>query len=132
MEVESITAWKEQFEAQIKKRDEEAEEGFQKLQEEGEQELSELKEKRTQAIEDNFNNCRSTEEAFVAARDDTDPGNAWKRLAELVDFSSKAYKGQSDISRMRTLLLQLKQNGLAASPTNDADADADEDEEEAE
>jgi len=42
----------------------------------------------------------------------TQPGQEWDKISKLCDFNPKANKNQKDISRMRTILLQLKQQPL--------------------
>lgn len=39
-------------------------------------------------------------------------GHEWERIAKLCDFNTKFNKGTKDVSRMRALLLQLKQQPL--------------------
>ena len=38
------------------------------------------------------------------------PGSEWERVNKLVDFNTKANKNTKDMSRMRSIMLQLKQN----------------------
>ncbi len=40
------------------------------------------------------------------------PGKEWERLASLCDFNPKTNKSSKDLSRMRSLLLMLKQQPL--------------------
>ncbi|EGD78889.1 hypothetical protein PTSG_01865 [Salpingoeca rosetta] len=111
-EPESIQRWREEFEERIKEKDAKAEEDNQALKEEGTQELEGLHDTHKQLIEDNLQKNKDDEEAFINARDDTNPDNAWQRVAALVDFSTKANRNQRDVARMRSVLLQLKQHGL--------------------
>ena len=55
---------------------------------------------------------REAEAAFVQERDDTVPGHEWERICRLCEFNPKAARNQKDVSRMRSILLQLKQAPL--------------------
>nr|CAI5850920.1 unnamed protein product [Callosobruchus analis] len=53
---------------------------------------------------------RNAEKQFVAEDDDLEPGTEWERIAKLCDFNPKAKQGSKDVSRMRSIILQMKQN----------------------
>lgn len=53
---------------------------------------------------------RAEEKGFVAQMDPIEPGTEWERVHKLCEFNSKNSKNQTDLSRMRSILLQLKQN----------------------
>lgn len=55
--------------------------------------------------------CRESEEIFVKERDECDPGHEWERICRMCDFNPKTAKNQKDVSRMRSILLHLKQDG---------------------
>ena len=42
----------------------------------------------------------------------TKPGNEWTKVARLCDFNPKVNKNTKDVSRMRSILLRLKQEPL--------------------
>ena len=52
---------------------------------------------------------------FVAEVNDIKPGTEWERVNKLVDFNSKHSKSTKDTTRMKSIMLQLKQNGKAAA-----------------
>ncbi|XP_048827505.1 clathrin light chain A-like isoform X1 [Brienomyrus brachyistius] len=55
---------------------------------------------------------QAAEEATAAAEigdDNTDPGTEWQRVARLCDFSPKSSKQSKDVSRMRSVLISLKE-----------------------
>lgn len=56
--------------------------------------------------------CRAAEEAFIEERDEDIPGHEWERVARLCDFNPKNSRATKDVSRMRSIFLQLKQNPL--------------------
>ena len=47
---------------------------------------------------------------FVAEVNDIKPGTEWERVNKLVDFNSKNSKGTKDTTRMKSIMLQLKQS----------------------
>lgn len=55
---------------------------------------------------------RNAEKQFVAETDEIEPGTEWERIAKLCDFNPKSNKSSRDVSRMRSIILQLKQNPL--------------------
>jgi len=59
--------------------------------------------------------CRENEDAFVQQRDERKPGGEWERVCRLCDFNPKSSRNSKDITRMRSILLQLKQAPTAAS-----------------
>ena len=59
--------------------------------------------------------CRENEDAFVQQRDERKPGGEWERVCRLCDFNPKSSRNCKDITRMRSILLQLKQAPAAAS-----------------
>uniref|UniRef100_A0A8D3CZG8 Clathrin light chain n=1 Tax=Scophthalmus maximus TaxID=52904 RepID=A0A8D3CZG8_SCOMX len=54
----------------------------------------------------------ASEEAFVAESDGDSPGSEWERVARLCDFNPKTNKQAKDVSRMRSVLISLKQAPL--------------------
>ncbi|XP_025893866.1 clathrin light chain A isoform X3 [Nothoprocta perdicaria] len=55
---------------------------------------------------------QAAEEAFVSDAEDVFPGTEWERVAQLCDFNPKASKQAKDVSRMRSVLISLKQAPL--------------------
>lgn len=56
--------------------------------------------------------CRTAEEAFVKDRDTTQPGGEWEKICRICEFNPKNSKNTKDVSRLRSILLQLKQTPL--------------------
>ncbi|CAH2293544.1 clathrin light chain A isoform X2 [Pelobates cultripes] len=54
----------------------------------------------------------AAEEAFVSDVEETTPGTEWERVARLCDFNPKSSKQAKDVSRMRSVLITLKQAPL--------------------
>lgn len=61
-----------------------------------------------------FSDLRNAEKQFVAETDEIEPGTEWERIAKLCDFNPKSTKTNKDVSRMRSIILQLKQSPLTA------------------
>merc|ERR1712168_1234299 len=55
---------------------------------------------------------RETETTFIEERDENLPGHEWERICRLCEFNPKQSGNKKDISRMRSILLQLKQQPL--------------------
>ena len=57
--------------------------------------------------------CRADEEEYVAERDsNSSTGRDWEKVCRMCDFNPKGTKNTKDVSRMRSIFLQLKQNPL--------------------
>ncbi|XP_035275172.1 clathrin light chain A isoform X2 [Anguilla anguilla] len=54
----------------------------------------------------------AAEEAMVSEMDEGNPGTEWERVARLCDFNPKSSKQAKDVSRMRSVLISLKQSPL--------------------
>ncbi|XP_030423788.1 clathrin light chain A isoform X3 [Gopherus flavomarginatus] len=55
---------------------------------------------------------QAAEEAFVNDVEEISPGTEWERVARLCDFNPKSSKQAKDVSRMRSILISLKQAPL--------------------
>ncbi|XP_006863160.1 PREDICTED: clathrin light chain A isoform X3 [Chrysochloris asiatica] len=55
---------------------------------------------------------QAAEEAFVNDIDESSPGTEWERVVRLCDFNPKSSKQAKDVSRMRSVLISLKQAPL--------------------
>lgn len=64
-----------------------------------------------------FMSYRNAEKQFVAESDEIEPGTEWERIAKLCDFNPKSSKTSKDVSRMRSIILQLKQTPPAPKRT---------------
>ncbi|KAF4105005.1 clathrin light chain B isoform X1 [Onychostoma macrolepis] len=53
-----------------------------------------------------------SEEAFLKECDDDSPGTEWEKVARLCDFNPKTSRQTKDVSRMRSVLISLKQTPL--------------------
>lgn len=57
--------------------------------------------------------CRASEEAFLKESKEDTPGSEWEKVAQLCDFNPKSSKQSKDVSRMRSVLISLKQTPLS-------------------
>lgn len=55
---------------------------------------------------------REAEQAYVKEMEDKEPGSEFERICRLCEFNPKHSKSTRDVSRFRSILLQLKQGGL--------------------
>lgn len=55
---------------------------------------------------------RAAEAELLASRETLASGLEWDRVTKLCDFNPKANKNTKDVTRMRSILLQLKQQPL--------------------
>ncbi|XP_050761359.1 clathrin light chain B isoform X1 [Gymnogyps californianus] len=56
---------------------------------------------------------RASEEAFLKESKEETPGSEWEKVAQLCDFNPKSSKQSKDVSRMRSVLISLKQTPLS-------------------
>ncbi|XP_076842532.1 clathrin light chain B isoform X2 [Brachyhypopomus gauderio] len=54
----------------------------------------------------------ASEDAFLKECDDNSPGSEWEKVARLCDFNPKTSRQTKDVSRMRSVLISLKQTPL--------------------
>ena len=59
----------------------------------------------------------SAEKTFVAQIEPIQPGSEWDRVSKLCDFNPKTSKNVKDVSRMRSIILQLKSSPGAPTAT---------------
>lgn len=52
---------------------------------------------------------RNAEKEWVAERDNEASGQDWEKITKLCDFNPKTSRNTKDTSRMRSILLQVKQ-----------------------
>ncbi|PNI98939.1 CLTA isoform 3 [Pan troglodytes] len=75
-------------------------------------ELEEWHARQDEQLQKTKANNRAAEEAFVNDIDESSPGTEWERVARLCDFNPKSSKQAKDVSRMRSVLISLKQAPL--------------------
>ena len=55
---------------------------------------------------------KEAEAAWVEQRDNPKPGSEWQNVMHYIDEAKDAPKGVRDVARLRTILIQLKNEGL--------------------
>ncbi|EAT47992.1 AAEL000934-PC, partial [Aedes aegypti] len=118
-EPERIRKWREEQKARLEEKDREEERKKEELREQARKELEDWYKHHEEAISKtkaaNRESAKNAEKQFVAETDEIEPGTEWERIAKLCDFNPKTNKSSKDISRMRSIILQLKQNPISTS-----------------
>merc|ERR1711973_908058 len=115
IEPETIRQWREDNEKRLAEKDAKEEEQLEQLKEQAKKELSDWYKHYKDQVEKTKSVNRSAELEFVAEVNDIKPGTEWERVNKLVDFNAKHAKSTKDTTRMKSIMLQLKQNGKAAA-----------------
>lgn len=119
-EPECLKLWKKEQEERLKKKDADEEDKKEELRMKAKQELEDWYKHYEEQLAKSKMANREKEEEFVAeigGMNHIEPGSEWERVAKHCDFSAKAAGHTKDVSRMRSILLQLKQNPPAAIRT---------------
>jgi len=114
-ETEKTLQWREERMKQIAEKDKKEEKDLEEMRETAKKELEEWQARQAEQLEKHKKNNRVAEAEFVKERDETTPGSEWERISRLCDFNPKNNKNIKDVSKLRSLLLQLKQNPLERS-----------------
>jgi len=108
-EPETIKKWREEQEMRLKEKDEAEQIRMNELREQAKKELDDWYKHYEEQLNKTKVINRESEKEFVAEVNDIRPGTEWERVNKLVDFNTKASKNTKDMSRMRSIMLQLKQ-----------------------
>ncbi|KAH9490547.1 hypothetical protein Btru_034078 [Bulinus truncatus] len=109
---EKIKIWREEQVARLEKKDAEEEKRKKELMEKAKKELDDWYKHHAEQFEKTRENNRAAENAFIKDRDEKIPGQAWEKITRLCEFNPKNSKNSKDVSRFRSILLQLKQTPL--------------------
>ena len=109
---ENIKKWREEQKKRLEEKDENEDKKREEWREAAKKELEEWYRHHDDLIAKTRAANRNAEKQFVADDDEIEPGTEWERIAKHCDFNPKASKGSKDVSRMRSIILQLKQNPL--------------------
>jgi len=107
-----IKIWREQQKDRLEKKDAQEEKEKQKWREQAKRELEEWSKNRNEQVEKAIKNNVVVEKEFIRERDADQPGQEWERITRLCEFNPKSAKNSKDVSRFRTLLVQLKNQPL--------------------
>jgi len=111
-EPEKIKAWREEQKIRIEEKDAEEELKKEEMRISAKKELEDWYNSHEEQISKTKAANRNAEKQFVAESDEMEPGTEWERIAKLCDFNPKSTKSSKDVSRMRSIILQLKQTNL--------------------
>ncbi|CAK9825103.1 Clathrin light chain [Anthophora retusa] len=109
-EPEKIRKWREEQKARLEEKDAEEEKKKEEWREAARKELEEWYKHHAEAISKTKTTNRNAEKQFVAEADEVEPGTEWERITKLCDFNPKSSRTSKDVSRMRSIILQLKQS----------------------
>ncbi|KAI0238160.1 Clathrin light chain A [Lamellibrachia satsuma] len=111
-EPEKIRLWREEQRDLIEKKDGESEKKMEEWRAAAKKELEDWYKHCDEQLEKRKTMNREVEAEFIQERDDNVPGHEWERICRLCEFNPKGTRTQKDVSRMRSILLQLKQTPL--------------------
>jgi len=114
-EPECIARWKIEQEERLKAKDQDEEKKKEELKQQALQELQDWYKHYEEQLGKTKAANREEQKEFVAEVNNIAPGSEWERVATHCDFNAKVNKNVKDVSRMRSILLQLKQS----PPTRD-------------
>uniref|UniRef100_A0A8D0BH18 Clathrin light chain n=1 Tax=Salvator merianae TaxID=96440 RepID=A0A8D0BH18_SALMN len=130
-EPESIRKWREEQKKRLQELDAASKLLEQEWREKAKKDLEEWNLRQNEQMERNRANNRiadkafyqqpdadvigyvASEEAFLKESKEETPGTEWEKVAQLCDFNPKSSKQSKDVSRMRSVLISLKQTPLA-------------------
>ncbi|TRY54655.1 hypothetical protein DNTS_031196 [Danionella cerebrum] len=111
-EPESLRKWREEQKTRLEELESAAKAAEDVWREKAKKELEEWHIHQGEQMEKNKANNRASEEAFLGDCDDESPGTEWEKVARLCDFNPKTSRQTKDVSRMRSVLISLKQTPL--------------------
>lgn len=109
-EPEKIKKWREDQQKSLQEKDKEEALKKEELQGAAKRELEDWYARYKEQIEKSKQTNRNAEKEWVAERDAEVPGQEWEKIAKLCDFNPKSSRNSKDTSRMRSIILQLKQS----------------------
>lgn len=111
-EPESIRKWREEQKERIQHLETTAKKNEIEWREKAKKELDDWYARQNEQLEKTKKNNRVAEETFMEDSHLNSPGSEWEKVASLCDFNPKASKQTKDVSRMRSVLISLKQSPL--------------------
>lgn len=114
VEPEKIKRWREEQKIRLETKDAEEEQKKKDWKEAAKKELDEWYRNRQEQLQKTHENNKglnkSAEAELVTSKDSN--SSTWEKVAKLCEFNPKANKNVRDVGRMRSILLQLKQQPL--------------------
>lgn len=111
-EPESLRKWWEEQKTRLEQLDSASKAAEAEWKEKAKKELEDWHLHQQEQMEKNKVNNRASEDAFLKECDDDSPGSEWEKVARLCDFNPKTSRQTKDVSRMRSVLISLKQTPL--------------------
>ncbi|XP_019939830.1 clathrin light chain A isoform X3 [Paralichthys olivaceus] len=111
-EPESLRKWREEQSERLELLDDNSRKQESEWKDKAKVELEEWHARQNEQLEKTKTNNRAAEEAMISDLDENNPGTEWERVARLCDFNPKSSKQAKDVSRMRSVLISLKQSPL--------------------
>lgn len=113
-EPETIRRWREEFTARIEKKDAEEEVKRRELRDQAKKELDDFHKQRIEQLErtkghNRSNNHTMEDDLFKNGNSSNGKVNDWDKITSLCEFNPKSNRTQKDLTRYRSVLLQLKQ-----------------------
>lgn len=117
-EPEKIRKWKEEFSARITKKDADEENKRHEMREQAKKELDDFYKQRVEQMDrtrgQNRSNNRTFEDDLLNNGNASSKGSNgkvhdWDKITSLCEFNPKNNRSQKDLTRYRSVLLQLKQ-----------------------
>ncbi|KAM9311179.1 clathrin light chain B isoform 2-T2 [Gastrophryne carolinensis] len=112
-EPESLRKWREEQKVRLEELDAAAKVTEQEWREKAKKDLEEWYQRQSEQVEKNKVTNRASDEAMASEPKDEETGTEWERVARLCDFNPKSSKQSKDVSRMRSVLISLKQSPLS-------------------
>ncbi|XP_067938134.1 clathrin light chain A-like [Watersipora subatra] len=112
IEPEKIKKWREDQQKMLEEKDSAEAEQIEEMRRAARKELDDWYRHKDEQLEKTKATNRAAEEAYVQEIEDKEPGSEFERICKLCDFNPKNSKNTRDVSRFRSILLQLKQGGL--------------------
>ncbi|ESO85332.1 hypothetical protein LOTGIDRAFT_195870 [Lottia gigantea] len=111
-EPEKIKKWREEQKERLEKKDAEEVKKKADWQSVAKKELEDWYKHHSEQLTKTHSNNLVAEKAFIKERDESVPGHEWEKICRLCEFNPKVVKSTKDVTRMRSILLQLKQTPL--------------------
>ncbi|XP_068133140.1 clathrin light chain B isoform X2 [Hyperolius riggenbachi] len=112
-EPESLRKWREEQKERLEELDAAAKVTEQEWREKAKKDLEEWYQRQSEQTEKNKVTNRAADEALASETKDEETGTEWERVARLCDFNPKSSKQSKDVSRLRSVLISLKQSPLS-------------------
>jgi len=110
IEPEKIRKWRQDQKQRLEQKDVAEEKKMQDWRSQAKKELDDWYKSRRDQLEKASKSNRTSEREFIIERDAVEPGAEWERITKLCEFNPKNAKNAKDVSRLRSMLLQLKAN----------------------